>query len=155
MEPSAKKLPELLAALPTAFMPITRKDALWYHCYLSDALLPSRDCSVLDYKEMVLEICWASVRPLLTILVAKIPFGELAEPPPHGNLPYPLPVPIGMIPWGLSAGSWTEAEGQLLQRVGGWRLTSTDRPRPNRGYQTDLLHASVSEEYRLGHSENG
>jgi hypothetical protein len=109
-----------------------------------------------DYKEMVLETCWALVRPLLTILVAKITFGELAKPPPYGDLPYPLPVPVGMILWGLSAGSWSEAGKQLRQTVGGWRLTSTDRPRSkNRGYQTDLLHTWVSDEYRLGHFENG
>src|ERR1700691_2777086 len=104
---------------------------------------------------MVLEIPWASVRPPLTILVAKIGFGELAKPPPDGDLPYPLPVPAGMILWGLSAGSWTEAGKQLRQGFGGWRLTSTDRPRSNRGCQTDLLHVWLSGEYQLGRSENG
>jgi hypothetical protein len=103
---------------------------------------------------MVLEIPWALVRPLL-ILVAKITFGELAKPPPDGDLPNPLPVPAGMILRGLSAGSWTKAGKRLRQRVGGWWLTSTDRRRSNRGCQADLLHVLVSGQYRLGRSENG
>lgn len=50
------------------------------------------------YKQTVVGIAWAVIRPLLTMLVFTVIFGRLAKMP-SGGMPYPMLVMAGMLPW--------------------------------------------------------
>ena len=56
-----------------------------------------RDIAV-RYKQTVIGIAWALIRPFLTMVVFTIVFGKLANLPSEG-VPYPILVFAGMLPW--------------------------------------------------------
>jgi lipopolysaccharide transport system permease protein len=64
------------------------------------AILAWRDVAV-RYKQTVIGIAWAVIRPLLTIVVFTFVFGRLAKLPSEGGAPYALMVGAGMLPWYL------------------------------------------------------
>jgi len=64
------------------------------------AILAWRDVAV-QYKQTVIGMLWAVVRPLLTALVFTGVFGSLAGLPSDGTAPYPILVMAGMLPWFL------------------------------------------------------
>ena len=72
-----------------------------------------RDVAV-RYKQAVLGIGWAIVRPFMTMVVFTIVFGRLAHLPSDGSVPYPLLVFVGMLPWFLLSSILTEASGSLV-----------------------------------------
>lgn len=65
------------------------------------------------YKQTVIGILWAVLRPLLTMLVFALVFGKIARLPSDG-LPYPLMVFAGMLPWQLFAASLSEGSNSLI-----------------------------------------
>ena len=65
------------------------------------------------YKQTVLGIAWAIVRPLLTMIVFTIVFGKLAKLP-SGGIPYPILVYAAMLPWQFFATAVTEASNSLI-----------------------------------------
>ena len=52
------------------------------------------------YKQTVIGIVWAVLRPLLTMLVFTLVFGKLAKLPSEG-VPYPILVFAALLPWQL------------------------------------------------------
>src|SRR5262249_6333915 len=80
---------------------------LWHYRELF-AILAWRDVSV-RYKQTVIGVAWAVVRPLLTMVVFTIVFGKLAGLPSDGGVPYPVLVFAGMLPWFLFASVLSEA----------------------------------------------
>ena len=66
------------------------------------------------YKQTVIGIAWAVVRPLLTMVVFTIVFGRLAGLPSDGAAPYAVLVFAGMLPWFLFAGILSEASMSLV-----------------------------------------
>src|SRR6187401_1268671 len=64
------------------------------------AILAWRDLSV-RYKQTVIGVLWALVRPVLTMAVFTVVFGRIAALPSDGITPYPLMVFAGMLPWTL------------------------------------------------------
>jgi lipopolysaccharide transport system permease protein len=50
------------------------------------------------YKQTIVGVSWAVIRPLLTMVVMTIVFGRLAKMP-SGDVPYPLLVFAGILPW--------------------------------------------------------
>ena len=50
------------------------------------------------YKQTVIGIAWAVVRPFLTVLVFTMVFGRLAKLRSEGEAPYPLMVFAGVLP---------------------------------------------------------
>jgi homopolymeric O-antigen transport system permease protein len=68
------------------------------------------------YKQTVIGILWAVLRPLLTMLVFVFIFRKIAKLPSQG-LPYPVLVFAGMLPWQLFASSLTEASTSLITNV--------------------------------------
>lgn len=64
------------------------------------AILAWRDLAV-RYKQTVIGIAWAVVRPFLTMLIFTVVFGRMAHLPTEGAAPYPLLVFSGMLPWFL------------------------------------------------------
>src|SRR3989304_2707206 len=51
------------------------------------------------YKQTVIGVAWAVIRPFLTMLIFTIIFGRVAKLPAPGSVPYPLLVFPAMLPW--------------------------------------------------------
>ncbi|RRR66849.1 MAG: ABC transporter permease [Candidatus Viridilinea halotolerans] len=83
-------------------------------------ILAWRDIAV-RYKQTVIGIAWALIRPFLTMLVFTIIFGGVAGLPSEGNAPYALMVFAGMLPWTFFATALAEAANSL---IGNERLIS-------------------------------
>jgi lipopolysaccharide transport system permease protein len=65
------------------------------------------------YKQTVIGILWAVLRPLLTMAVFTLVFSRIAKLPAEG-VPYPVMVFTAMLPWQLFATSLTEGSGSLI-----------------------------------------
>jgi lipopolysaccharide transport system permease protein len=85
---------------------------LWHYRELF-AILAWRDVAV-RYKQTVIGVAWAVVRPLLTMMVFTVVFGKLAGLPSDGAAPYAVLVFAGMLPWFLFASILGEASGSLV-----------------------------------------
>ncbi len=94
---------------------------LWHYRELF-AILAWRDVTV-RYKQTVVGVLWALVRPLLTMIVFTVVFGRLAGLPSDGGVPYPVMVMAGMLPWFLfstilgSASNSIVSNGNLISKV--------------------------------------
>lgn len=76
-------------------------------------ILAWRDVAV-RYKQTVIGVLWAIVRPLLTMVVFTIVFGRLAGLPSDGGAPYPILVTAGMLPWFLFSSILSDASNSLV-----------------------------------------
>ena len=85
---------------------------LWVYRELF-AILAWRDVAV-RYKQTVIGIAWAVVRPLLTMVVFTIVFGRLAGLPSEGSAPYAIMVFAGLLPWFLFSSILGEASNSLI-----------------------------------------
>jgi lipopolysaccharide transport system permease protein len=71
-----------------------------------------RDIKV-RYKQTTLGVLWALIQPAVTLAVFTFIFGKLAGMP-AGNVPYPLLVLCGLLPWQLFAAAFSNASGSLV-----------------------------------------
>lgn len=69
------------------------------------------------YKQTVIGIAWAVIRPLLTMIVFTIIFGRIAKLPAPGDVPYPLLVFAAMLPWQFFATALSESSNSLVGNV--------------------------------------
>jgi lipopolysaccharide transport system permease protein len=76
-------------------------------------VLAWRDLSV-RYKQTVVGVAWALIRPLLTMLVFTVIFGRVAKLPSPGDVPYALLVFAAMLPWQFFATALTESSNSLI-----------------------------------------
>lgn len=76
-------------------------------------ILAWRDVAV-RYKQTVIGVAWAVVRPLLTMVVFTVVFGRIAKLPSEGGAPYPVMVLVGMLPWFLFSTILSEASSSLV-----------------------------------------
>lgn len=65
------------------------------------------------YKQTALGIAWAVLRPLLTMLMFTLIFGNLAKLP-SGGVPYPILILAALLPWQFFANALSESSGSLL-----------------------------------------
>jgi lipopolysaccharide transport system permease protein len=65
------------------------------------------------YKQTVIGVLWALIRPLLTMIVFVVVFGRIAKLPSDG-VPYPVMVFAAMLPWQLFASSLSEGSNSLI-----------------------------------------
>jgi len=65
------------------------------------------------YKQTVIGILWAVLRPVLTMAVFVLVFGKIARLPSDG-IPYPVMVFAAMLPWQLFASSLSEGSISLI-----------------------------------------
>ena len=79
-------------------------------------VLAWRDLSV-RYKQTVIGVLWALIRPLLTMLVFTIIFGQIARLPADGTAPYPLMVFAGILPWTFFSTGLSEASNSLINNA--------------------------------------
>jgi lipopolysaccharide transport system permease protein len=89
----------------------------WRELYTSRELLFFliwRDVKI-RYKQTVLGIAWAVIQPLLTMLIFTIIFGRFARIPSE-NVPYPLFVFAGLVPWTFFSNGVTQAGQSLINQ---------------------------------------
>ena len=77
------------------------------------AILAWRDLAV-RYKQTVIGVAWAVIRPTLTMLIFTVLFSRLAKLPSDGHAPYPVMVFAGMLPWFLFSTILSEASDSLV-----------------------------------------
>jgi lipopolysaccharide transport system permease protein len=65
------------------------------------------------YKQTIIGIGWALIRPFLTMVVFTIVFGMLAKLPSEG-VPYPILVFAAMLPWQFFANALSECSNSLI-----------------------------------------
>lgn len=65
------------------------------------------------YKQTAIGVAWALIRPLLTMIVFTIVFGNLAKLPSDG-VPYPILVFVAMLPWQFFANALAECSNSLI-----------------------------------------
>lgn len=66
------------------------------------------------YKQTVIGVAWAVLRPLLTTIVFTIVFSKIAKMPAPGDLPYALLVMAANLPWQFFATAMAEAGNSLI-----------------------------------------
>ncbi len=66
------------------------------------------------YKQTIIGIAWALIRPFLTMVVFTIIFSGLAKLPSDNNAPYPILVFAAMLPWQFFANSLAECSNSLI-----------------------------------------
>ncbi|WP_244432565.1 ABC transporter permease [Desulfocurvibacter africanus] len=66
------------------------------------------------YKQTVIGILWAVLRPLLTMLAFTFVFGKIAKLPSEGEAPYAIMVFAAMLPWQFFATSLSESANSLV-----------------------------------------
>src|SRR5664279_2595454 len=76
-------------------------------------ILSWRDLRV-RYKQTVIGVAWAVLRPLLTMLIFTAVFGYLAGFKVDGGPAYPIIVFAGMVPWQFISTAVSEASGSLI-----------------------------------------
>ena len=74
-----------------------------------------RDIKV-RYKQTFLGAAWALLQPAATLVVFTFVFGRLARMP-SGDVPYPLLVMAGLLPWQLFANALSSASGSLVSNT--------------------------------------
>jgi len=79
-------------------------------------ILAWRDVAV-RYKQTIMGIAWAILRPFLTMVVFTVVFGRLAKLPSEGHAPYALMVFAAMLPWNLFSSSLSEASNSLISNA--------------------------------------
>jgi lipopolysaccharide transport system permease protein len=65
------------------------------------------------YKQTVIGILWAIIRPFLTMIVFTVVFGKIAKLPSE-NVPYALLVYSAMLPWQFFSSAMTDASNSLI-----------------------------------------
>jgi lipopolysaccharide transport system permease protein len=79
-------------------------------------VLAWRDLSV-RYKQTVIGVLWALIRPVLAMLIFTVIFGQIARLPSDGTAPYPLMVLAGILPWTLFSSGLSEASNSLVNNA--------------------------------------
>lgn len=68
------------------------------------------------YKQTVIGVMWALIRPILTITIFTVLFGKMAKAPSDG-LPGALSVCAGNLPWQFFATAMSEASNSLISNA--------------------------------------
>lgn len=109
------RLPELVTIKPVkGWVPLNLKD-LWHYRELI-YFLTWRDLKV-RYKQSVLGVLWALLKPFMNMVVFTIFFGQLAKVPSDG-IPYPIFSYTGLLPWGFFAAALEVSARSMLQSGG-------------------------------------
>lgn len=111
----SSRLPELVTIKPVkGWVPLNLRD-LWHYRELI-YFLTWRDLKV-RYKQSVLGVLWALLKPFMNMVVFTIFFGQLAKVPSDG-IPYPIFSYTGLLPWGFFAAALEVSARSMLQSGG-------------------------------------
>lgn len=110
-ETALQKSPETVIIKPSkGWVPLNLKD-LWAYRELV-YFLTWRDIKV-RYKQSVLGILWAVLKPFMSMVVYTIFFGNFAKIPSDG-IPYPIFVYTAILPWELFASALSVASRSMV-----------------------------------------
>jgi lipopolysaccharide transport system permease protein len=76
-------------------------------------VLAWRDVAV-RYKQTVIGVAWAIIRPFLTMVVFTVIFSKLAGLPSEGTAPYAIMVFVGMLPWTLFSNALSDSSNSVV-----------------------------------------
>jgi lipopolysaccharide transport system permease protein len=76
-------------------------------------ILAWRDVAV-RYKQTLIGVAWAFVRPFMTMVVFTIVFGKIAKLPTEGTTPYAVMVLAGLLPWTLVSSILSDASNSVV-----------------------------------------
>jgi lipopolysaccharide transport system permease protein len=76
-------------------------------------ILAWRDVAV-RYKQTMIGVVWAVLKPVLTMVVLTVVFNKLAKLPSDSAAPYPLMVFAGMLPWYLFSSALSGAAESIV-----------------------------------------
>jgi lipopolysaccharide transport system permease protein len=76
-------------------------------------MLSWRDLKV-RYRQTMLGVAWAVLRPLLTMIILTLVFSRWAGLRPPEGVPYPIFVFAAMLPWQFFANALTDSSGSLI-----------------------------------------
>jgi lipopolysaccharide transport system permease protein len=79
-------------------------------------VLAWRDIAI-RYRQTVIGVAWAVIRPVLATLIFTLLLGRVAKLPSDGS-PYPLMVMAGMLPWTFFATALSDASNSLVANSG-------------------------------------
>jgi lipopolysaccharide transport system permease protein len=79
-------------------------------------VLAWRDVSV-RYKQTVIGVAWAVLRPVLSMMIFTFVFARLAKLPSEGKAPYALMVFVGMLPWIFFSTALSDASNSLISNA--------------------------------------
>jgi len=79
-------------------------------------LLVWRD-TVVRYKQSIVGVGWAIIKPVISMVVFSIVFGQLARLP-SGGVPYPIFTYVAILPWGYFAGCLGGSSSSLVGGAG-------------------------------------
>jgi len=79
-------------------------------------ILAWRDVAV-RYKQTVIGIAWALIRPFITMIVFTIVFNKVAKLEAPGSVPYPLLVFAAMLPWQFFATALSESSSSVVSNA--------------------------------------
>src|SRR6476660_9189047 len=65
------------------------------------------------YKQTVVGVAWALIRPFLTMLVLTVVFGLFAKMP-AGGVPHPMLIFCGLLPWQFFSTALSESGNSLI-----------------------------------------
>jgi lipopolysaccharide transport system permease protein len=65
------------------------------------------------YKQTVVGVAWSLLKPLMSMVVLTVVFGKLGKMP-SGNVPYPLLVFCGVLPWQFFSTALSESGSSLV-----------------------------------------
>jgi lipopolysaccharide transport system permease protein len=109
------RIPELVVIKPVkGWAPLNLKD-LWIYRELI-YFLTWRDLKV-RYKQSVLGVLWAILKPFMNMVVFSIFFGTLAKVPSDG-IPYPIFAYVALLPWGFFESALLVSARSMLQSGG-------------------------------------
>lgn len=69
------------------------------------------------YKQTIIGMAWALIRPFLTMIVFTFVFSNIAKLPSEGTTPYPIMVFAGLLPWQFFSGALTECSNSLINNA--------------------------------------
>ncbi|BAZ10231.1 ABC-2 type transporter [Calothrix sp. NIES-4071] len=69
------------------------------------------------YKQTIIGMAWALLRPFLTMIVFTFVFSNLAKLPSEGTAPYPIMVFAGLLPWQFFSGALAECSNSLINNA--------------------------------------
>jgi lipopolysaccharide transport system permease protein len=76
-------------------------------------ILAWRDLAV-RYKQTVIGVAWALIRPVLMMIVFTVVFGKIAKLPSEGTAPYAIMVFAAMLPWQFFSTALSESSNSLI-----------------------------------------
>jgi len=79
-------------------------------------ILAWRDIAV-RYKQTAIGVAWALIRPLFTMLIFTIIFGNIARLPSEGDAPYAILVYAGMLPWQFFSNALVSCSESLIDNT--------------------------------------